>query len=207
MSLGFFLTGVEDKRTPLEIALMENDTKFLEAYYAEEDKGYESLKKDSLWDILKYITSNSEKVPDLDSYDNFTITMFLSRNPKNRDLCHYLNLHCGDLDKRMHMMICKTLSDKSFYKYYYDELSEKFKIDIKDNAYIELLKLSNRTNLRTSRRNLTELKVTKRLNEFLNRMKRTYPFSVIEEFIMESDHKNANKKLLLDEIRRIFGEL
>lgn len=207
MSLGLFLTGREETRTPLEIAFLTDDKKFLEKHYAEEDKLYEKEKSNTLWEILKYITTDSDVVPDISKYDNYIITMFLARNPKNRDLCHFLNMNGSEMDKRAHMMICKTLSDKSYYKYFRDEIAEKFKADIKDNAYIELLMMSNRTNLETSRRNLKELKVTKRLNDFASRMKRTYPFKLIEEFIMESDHNKTAKELLLNEIRRIFGDL
>ena len=173
MGLGFFLTGKEDKRTPLEIAFLTEDTKFLNEYYAKEDEELEKIKKGTLWDILKYITSNSTEIPDMTSYDNFMINMFLSRNPKNREMCHFLNMHGNDLDPRIHMTLCKTLSDKSYYKYFRDEVTEKFKMDIKDNAYIELLRLANNTSLNTSRRNLRELRANKRLKEFTSRMKRT----------------------------------
>lgn len=206
MGLGFFLTGNKDERTPLEMAFLHNDKKFLEAHYAEEDKELEKNEKSSLWDILKYITSNSTEVPDLSSYDNYVINMFLARNPKNRDLCHFMNMHGSELDKRIHMTICKTLSDKSFYKYFVDDVTEKFKIEIKDNAYIELLKIANGTSLEVSRRNLKELKANKRINIFVDRVKRTIPLKTIEEYIMESDHKNAIKELLMKEIRRIFEE-
>lgn len=112
----------------LQIAIINNDSKFLEAYDEADKKRLGVKKKNDLFIILDEITYNKGDFSKLKGlkYSQFIINEMLSRNADCLPHIAYVNMHFGAMTDKMHYEYLKRVirKDRRYYKDYSKEFIE-----------------------------------------------------------------------------------